>query len=132
VMSRGSASGAVCWRSSRLGYADAGDVEMRLSRRPLRGRSPNEIGPTSAGERGYGTGAGGRSSQPTMLGVVQTSTGGLDVALPPMRIGALVVVHHGVQAGQAGAGGEKNRQKQERIDPEGPAGLSPIATPHGK
>jgi hypothetical protein len=66
-----------------------------------------------------------------MLGMVQTSTGGLDVALPPMRVGTLMVVHRGVQAGQAGAGGEEQREEEESPDPEGPAGLSLEATMHG-
>ena len=66
-----------------------------------------------------------------MLGVVQTSTGGLDVALPPMSIGVLMVVHHGVQAGQAGAGGEKQGEEKRSLAPEGRAGLSPAASMHG-
>ena len=114
-----------------MGDGAAGGVDVRLRGESLGSRPADGRDPDLAWVAHNGTGTGGRSSQPTMLGMVETSTGGLDVTLPPMSVGALMVVHHGVQAGQAGACGEKHRQKQERLDPKGPVGLSPAANAHG-
>jgi hypothetical protein len=50
-----------------------------------------------------------------VLGVVETAAGSLDVGLRFPRLGALVVIDHGVQTGQAGAGGKKGRQEEEGL-----------------
>jgi hypothetical protein len=43
--------------------------------------------------------------------VVETATGGLDVGLPSLGVGS-VMVDDSVQAGKAGTGGEENRQQE--------------------
>jgi hypothetical protein len=50
-----------------------------------------------------------------VAGVAETATGWLDVGLPALGVDSLVVVDHGVQAGQAGAGGKKGRQEEDRL-----------------
>jgi hypothetical protein len=47
--------------------------------------------------------------------MIQTAAGGLDVGLPPRRIGALMMVDDGVQAGQAGARGKEDGQQEGRL-----------------
>lgn len=49
-----------------------------------------------------------------MARVVETATGGLNVGLPSLGVGS-VMVDDGVQAGKAGTGGEENRQQEERL-----------------
>ena len=47
--------------------------------------------------------------------MAEAPAGGLDVGLGPLERGSAVVVRQGIQAGQAGAGGQEDRQQEERL-----------------
>jgi hypothetical protein len=47
--------------------------------------------------------------------MIQATAGRLDVGLPPLKLGSLVVVQERVQAGQARPGGRKDRQQEESL-----------------
>ncbi len=52
-----------------------------------------------------------------MPGMIETATRGLDVRLNSVELRG-AVVHQGIQTGQAGAGGQEDRQQEERLGPE--------------
>jgi hypothetical protein len=53
-----------------------------------------------------------------MIGMAEAPAGGLDVGLGTLELDAVVVVQQGIQAGQAGAGGQEDRQQKEGLGPE--------------
>jgi hypothetical protein len=60
-----------------------------------------------------------------MLCVTETSTCRLEVDLPALELGGLIVVDEGIQAGETGSGGEEDRQKEKRLSPKKRARSSP-------
>jgi len=50
--------------------------------------------------------------------MVEAPAGGLDVGLGSLELDTAMVVHQGIQAGQAGAGGQEDRQQEEGLGPE--------------
>ncbi len=61
-------------------------------------------------QRGHCARAGSAAAQATMIGMAEAPAGRLDVGLGPVEIRSAVVVHQGIQAGQAGAGGQEDCQ----------------------
>lgn len=78
-------------------------------------RSADGLDPDFAGSSDGRSRPRGRPPESTVLGVVETAAGSLDVGLRFSRVGALMVIDHGVQTGQAGAGSKKGRQEEERF-----------------
>jgi hypothetical protein len=62
-----------------------------------------------AAQGGDRAGAGSTAAKTTVIRVAETSAGGLDVGLGSLELRGAVVVHQGIQAGQAGAGGQEDR-----------------------
>ena len=52
-----------------------------------------------------------------MLGVIETATGRLQVALPTLGLRGLAVINQGIEAGQAGARSQEDGKKDERLSP---------------
>ena len=59
---------------------------------------------------GHSAGAGSAATQATMIRMAEAPAGELDVGLGPVELRSAVVVHQGIQAGQAGAGGQEDCQ----------------------
>ncbi len=67
-------------------------------------------------QRGYRAGPGGSAAQAAVIRVAETPTCRLDVGLGPVGRRVEVVVYQRIQAGQAGAGRQEDRQQEERLD----------------
>ena len=114
---RGRSDGSEEGRRSGLGYCAAVGA-CRLGSPGARTGGPGdwlEAGDTA--QRGHRAGAGSGAAQATVIRMAETSAGGLDVGLGPVELRGTVVVHHGIQAGQAGAGRQEDCQQEERLDP---------------
>jgi len=82
------------------------------------GGTGDRLGASDTAQRAHRTGAGSGAAQTTVIRMAEAPAGRLDVGLGPLEMGRAVVVHQGVQAGQAGAGGQEDRQQEEGLGPE--------------
>ena len=62
--------------------------------------------------RSHGSGSGGSPPQAAVFGVIETAARRLNVGLRLGEVPGSAVVDQRIEARQAGAGGEKNRQEQ--------------------
>jgi hypothetical protein len=62
------------------------------------------LGSRFAGELSYRSRTWRGTAQRAVLGMIEATTGGLDVGPPSLEIGATLVVNHRIQAGETGPG----------------------------
>jgi hypothetical protein len=92
----------------------------------LAGRTGLRLHPGVTAQGGKGSGAGGAAAQCTVIRVIETAAGGLDVRSGLSVLRAVLVIRQGIQARQAGASRQEDGKEEERLDSEqvapGPAG----------
>ena len=95
----------------------AGVAAAGLGGEGLQGRRAGRLDANFGNRSGYGAGACGRAAEHTVLGVVQTTTGGLDVGLRPLGLARLLVEQQAIEAGQTGARRQEDGQQEGGFDP---------------
>lgn len=90
----------------------AGMAAAGLGGERLQGRSAARFDPDFGDRSGYGTGAGSGAAEHTVFGVLQTTTGRLDMGLRPLGLGCVAVEQQAIEAGQTGARRQKDRQQE--------------------
>jgi hypothetical protein len=100
-----------------LGYRAAVGASRLNAASKRAGKTGDGLETSDTGQGSDRGGAGSAAAQGTVIRMADAPAGGLDVGLGPVESRRAVVVHHGIQTGQTGAGRQENGEQERRLDP---------------